>query len=184
MDDVEEKLITIHPEFGIGVWRNIAVSIWHGQLTLAHVPMMERVWEALAESYPDGFGVFSIVTPEAPMVALDARRPVAALYERYADVIRGASVVVQAKGLKGTAARLVISAGQLMVRPSYPLEAHDSIGHGARWLGARAGQVHAAGAMLRMFTAYEARRLHCAEPATRSLPDLQTVRAGRVSAAR
>jgi len=127
-------LNTVHPDYCLGSFNNIAFSVWHGQLTLAHIPLIKKVWAEVQAANPEGFGVITVVAPEAPMVAADARRPVSALYESFGSALKGASVVVQAPGIKGTAARMVISTLQLVARPPYPMEAHDSLRSAARWM--------------------------------------------------
>lgn len=155
---MDEILSIVKSDCGFGSWKNIAVSIWHGQLTLAHIPMLRNEWTAVQRASRDGFGVITIVTPEAPMVAPDARKPLSELYESFGQTLKGASVVVQASGMKGTAARMIISTLQLVARPPYPMDAHDSIKHGAEWLQSKVGQVDAAKALETLFSSYEQRR--------------------------
>lgn len=154
-------LTIVHQDYGIGFAGPIAISIWHGQLDTLHFPVIRKEWGSVRAKYPTGFGAITIVAEGAPMVANNARKPLADLYESFGSALKGASVVIEAPDLNGTAARLIrtiITAVRLVGRLPYPLETHDSLRSAVDWLSPKVGADNFAREVESVVTEYRAKR--------------------------
>lgn len=148
----------VRSDFCIGYTNNIVMSIWHGQLTRSHIAQIRAVFEKVAAQSPQGFGAMTVVAQDAAPVAPDARKPLTEIYEAFPNSLKGVSLVIEADGVKGMTLRFLIGAIQTLIRPSYPIEIHESLDVGGKWLGERLGNGNALSELRALQAEYESRR--------------------------
>jgi hypothetical protein len=151
-------LDVVTAEFCVGAWKNIAFSVWHGQLKASHIPQIKAVFERVNAASPQGFGAITLVARDAAPIAPDARKPLSSLYEGFGTGLKGVSLVLEAEGVKGMTLRFLINAIQTLIRPSYPIEVHESLETGATWLQGRVGAQNAPEELRALIAEYESRR--------------------------
>lgn len=134
------------PGFRIATWRNVAILVWRGQVTIPRLDEVLRRERVLKARHPKGIVPFTIVS-EVPTELLKMgeaeRKRAAEVAQELAGVTIAHPNVVLGSGFWAAAVRGVISASYLLSRASYPNKAFDSIGTACTWvtpLMARGGE--------------------------------------------
>ncbi len=151
-------LEVVRSDYCLGYCANIVFSVWHTQLNVDHIPEIRRVYAQVHARNPSGFGALTFVARDAAPVAAEARKPLTEVYESFDSNLKGVSVVLEAEGVKGATLRFVLNTLQLIIRPSYPIEVHPDINHGANWLQARLGTGSVVAELTRAIQEYERTR--------------------------
>lgn len=151
-------LKVVDPIYCLGTHQNVAFAVWHGQCELRHVEQIQSLFGSLLERYPKGIGVITVVANDAVPVAAEARKPLSNAYLSLGKQLLGVSMVIEASGLKGTSMRFVINGLQLLVRPDYPVETHQSLDEAAKWLSGKVGVSDLNSELAKLVAQYEEKR--------------------------
>jgi len=125
------------PELTLATFENALVWALRGETTLDRLERSRSAHAQLAEEYPGGFAVMTILSQEASLsVPKDALELSARIMREYRQHYSGYCLVAEGSGFRGSIARGVLAGVRLVARPSCPARAFSDVESAARWVGA------------------------------------------------
>lgn len=124
------------PEFTLATFENAVVWALRGETTLDRIERTRSAHAQLAEEYPGGFAVMTILSQEASLsVPKDALASSTRILREYRGHYCGFCQVIEGSGFRGSTARSVMAEVHHAARPSWPARVFSDVESAARWLG-------------------------------------------------
>lgn len=116
-----------------GVWRNVSVTLWRGELKTSHLRDADERWESITRKTGQ-IAILTIVLPGAPPPSSAVRPLVKRLYETHVDDLLGVCTCLEGGGLSASAGAMAMSTLNMLVRPSYPVKVTNRWTDGTMWI--------------------------------------------------
>jgi hypothetical protein len=103
------------------VWKNVAIALWFGPLSLADIPAFEAGCKARCQEHPKGMSLVNIMVPGGKsMPSPEAREELGRIMREYEAYSAEVVVVIPGAGFWASALRGLITAVS-MIAPRYHL---------------------------------------------------------------
>lgn len=123
-------------EFSIATFQNALVWCFRGAVTLPRVESALPLHKQLAQRYPKGFAVVTIIGEAVPLsMAPDARDLSTKITKDFMPHYCGVCEVVLGSGFRAAAVRSITAGIRLLARSSCPAKVFGDSDSCSRWLG-------------------------------------------------
>jgi hypothetical protein len=122
------------PEFLLGTWHNIVVSVWIQAGTLECLRQLEACSEAAFKVHPKGLGSMAILEPMGRDASEEVRREVVRQTNRMRHLFKGSAQVIEGTGFGAALARGVIAGLNLVTTNMCPRKVFDNVELASPWL--------------------------------------------------
>jgi hypothetical protein len=118
----------------LGVYKNVSLSLWLGNATVADLLPIRQQYQALANSMGRFGSLVVIHAVKNEHVSNEVRQAAAVLRKDFSSHLLAEANVIEAKGFLATTARLTMRAIRLLKPPSYPCEIFDQSQDAVDWV--------------------------------------------------
>lgn len=125
----------------IGVWKHVGISVWHGSKPQKdHFEALVRCYDLALAYSKDRLTTLQVITDVSVPKLTDAdRQSIRELQTKYGPKTMGAAQIVEAGGLRGTAARAFLTG--ISVVSATPTKTVATVDDGAAWLVSKASDL-------------------------------------------
>jgi hypothetical protein len=114
------RLVERHPEFSLGVWRNLLVPVWLSRTTVFAAQKAIAQSEKLIRSYPEGIVMLTLIGNDAGKPDAAAVKLLAEHMSSIAGHIKHSAVVFEGTGFRAAFIRAVTTGLSLLANHPYP----------------------------------------------------------------
>lgn len=134
----ELEVVEANARAFVGVFRDVVLTVWRGDILASDVRMSGRAQE-LAARRNGRFGAIAYVEPKALQMQDEARTEAARITERGGDRLLAIGVVIPLGGFTGSIARTVTTGIHLVSRSRAPQKVFANTEDAAAWVFERLG---------------------------------------------
>jgi hypothetical protein len=122
----------------VGTWRDVFVTIWRREVTVASVLFIQHRVRAFARRCSTRrCATLTIVEEGAPMPSSEARTALSNMFRFNAEEILCSSVAMEGNGFRAAAVRAVADGLSLVARQPFPHKTFATIDQATLWLGSQ-----------------------------------------------
>lgn len=114
------RLVERHPEFSVGVWRNLLVPVWLSRTTVSAAQKAIAQSEKLIRAYPQGIAMLTLIGNDAGKPDSAAVKLLAEHMSRIAGHIKHSAVVFEGVGFRAAFIRAINTGLTLLANHPYP----------------------------------------------------------------
>ncbi len=114
--------------------QNLLIAIWIRDTTLAGLEVHEQLSEKLAQQYPGGGGLLTIVPAEASLPSGEVREAIAKGLRKFSGFTRVAALAFEGSGFRAAAVRGIVTGITLLSRHTFPSKVFGSLEEASAWL--------------------------------------------------
>lgn len=123
----------VDPDVAIITWRNIYAVVWRNETTLPASEMVHKRCEEFARRHPDGVGMLTVVTANAPMPPAESRERLAR-FMREGTYVMASAVAFEGTGFRAAAIRSVVTGLTMLARQPFPHKIFATLEDASGWL--------------------------------------------------
>lgn len=129
------------PYMTTGLWRQFAVHLFEGKVTLADMDHIERASERWHAKVNGKLVEMVVILPSNTKMTQDERVRMTKIIKRWEGKRVASATVILAQGLTGALHRSVLTGLQLLAAPPHPTKVFGTIAEATRWLAPRVREV-------------------------------------------
>jgi hypothetical protein len=123
----------VDQDVAIITWRNIYAVVWRNETTMTASEMVHRRCEEFAKRFPEGVGMLTVVTANAPMPPADSRERLAR-FMREGTYVKASGVAFEGTGFRAAAIRSVVTGLTMLARQPFPHKIFATLEEASGWL--------------------------------------------------
>jgi hypothetical protein len=121
-------------ELRVVIWRDIFVIVDNGHARASDYSSCAREVTQLAQQFPDGLGLITVLPPLTTPPAPDVREAIKDAYDVVSRHLRAVCWIVEGTEFRAAAVRAALAGLRLLMRPPFPTMVASTYPEGVSWV--------------------------------------------------
>ncbi|TPV95453.1 MAG: hypothetical protein B7733_09875 [Myxococcales bacterium FL481] len=117
----------------LATYKNLSIVIWRLNTQPNACRALHRQTNRLADKFPDGVGLLTVVERSAPMPSTESRKLIASFFAG-STRIKASAVAMEGSGFRASAVRSVVAGLTMMAKQPFPHKVFATLAVGLHWL--------------------------------------------------